>query len=526
MDTADAIVVGAGPNGLVGAILLADAGWDVVVLEAQATPGGAVRTEELCEPGFHSDVFSAFYPLGAGSPVLTELDLESHGLRWRHADLVVAHPASDGTCASLSRDLDETAASLDAFAPGDGDAWRRLYAYWERFGPHLVSGLFNPFPPVQAFASIAAAAGSPKGMLEFVRFGLLPVRRLGEEEFDGAGGPRLLAGNALHADLTPDSAGGGLYGWVLCGLGQQVGWPVPEGGAGNLAKALLRRLETAGGRVECNAEVVRVLTSGGAVSGVRTADGRELRARRAVLADVGAPALYRDLLDETAVPAQLRTDLKRFQYDTATFKVDWSLDAPIPWSHPDARRAGTVHVTEGLAALSRHTAQLVAGEVPDEPFCLLGQYAAYDPTRAPAGKETAWAYTHVPQSSTWDGDRTAAFADRMEEQVERLAPGFRALVRTRHVMAPLDLQARDQNLVNGALNGGTAQIHNQLVFRPTAGARGRPETPVRGLYLASASVHPGGGVHGACGANAAKAALLHSVPHKLLARRVRTLRGA
>ena len=501
-ETVDAVVVGSGPNGLVGAILLADAGWDVLVLEEQATPGGAVRTEELTEPGFHSDVMSAFYPLAAGSPVIDELDLQSHGLRWRHSELVCAHPTSDGTCASLSRDLDETCASLDTFAAGDGDAWRQLYARWERTGKHLVRGLFSPFPPIRALLGIVAAERGPRGMLDFVRFGLLPARRLGEETFAGEGGRRLLAGNALHADLTPESAGGGLYGWVLCGLGQQHGWPVPEGGAGNLAGALLSRLRSAGGRVECGDRVTSVLTAGGRASGVRTAGGREVRARRAVLANVAAPQLYEELVDP---PRPLR----RFQWDSATVKVDWSLDGPIPWTHPDAHRAGTVHVTEGVNELAVHATELANGELPSAPFLLVGQYAAFDATRQPEGKETAWAYTHVPHGISWDDERTAAFADLMEEQIETVAPGFRGLIRRRHVLAPPDLEARDRNLRDGAVNQGTAQIHQQLVFRPTAGLA-RPETHVRGLYLASASAHPGGGVHGGCGANAAKAALLHA----------------
>jgi phytoene dehydrogenase-like protein len=197
--------------------------------------------------------------------------------------------------------------------------------------------------------------------------------------------------------------------------------------------------------------------------------------------------------------------MRRFQWDSSTVKLDWSLDGPIPWSHPDARRAGTVHVSDSVASLAVHATQLTNGEWPTDPFLLVGQYAAYDPTRQPVGKETAWAYTHIPQGLEWD----PAFPDRMEEVIERVAPGFRKLIRHRHVLAPHDLEARNRSLVGGALNSGTAQLHQQVVFRPTPGLA-RPETPLRGLYLASASAHPGGGVHGACGANAAKAALLHA----------------
>jgi phytoene dehydrogenase-like protein len=205
------------------------------------------------------------------------------------------------------------------------------------------------------------------------------------------------------------------------------------------------------------------------------------------------------------LPEPHRIALKRFEYDASTVKVDWSLDAPIPWRNEEAREAGTVHVTDGLDALSAHSAELLAGNLPSKPFLLLGQYARYDPSRAPAGKEAAWAYTHVAQGA-FDEDRAGEFADLMEEQVEARAPGFRKLIRKRHVFTPAGLERADQNLVGGSVNGGTAQIHQQLVFRPTPGL-GRPETPVPGLYLASASAHPGGGVHGACGANAARAAL-------------------
>ncbi len=511
----DAVVIGAGPNGLVAANVLADAGWDVLVLEEQDRPGGAVKSGELTEPGFVSDLFSAFYPLAAARSPLRGLGLEDHGLRWRRSALAVAHPAEDGTCPVLSTDLDETAASLDAFAPGDGDEWRRLYGLWQRVDAEVMGMLTGGFPPLRPAARLAAKLG-PQGSLRMARMSVMGVRRHAEEAFAGAGGGRLLAGNALHADLAPELPPSAFYGWVLASLGQQVGFPVPEGGAGRLVEALLRRLESRGGEVRCGERVERVLVRSGRADGVRLVGGAEIGARRAVLADVDAPQLYRELLLAEAVPDRIRADLRSFQFDSATVKVDWSLERPIPWNAPAAGRAGTVHVADDMDYLTRHCADLAMHLIPAHPYLVLGQYACVDETRMPPGKEVAWAYTHVPQrcagdsagqlSGRWNESELGAFADRVEGEVERLAPGFRSTIRRRHVFGPHELQQENRNLVNGALNGGTSQIHQQLVFRPVLGW-GRPETPVRRLYLCSSAIHPGGGVHGAPGANGARAAL-------------------
>jgi phytoene dehydrogenase-like protein len=233
-----------------------------------------------------------------------------------------------------------------------------------------------------------------------------------------------------------------------------------------------------------------------------------------VLADVGAPQLYLELLDE--IPARLRSDLERFQYDNATVKLDWTLDGPIPWTAQAARRAGTIHVAEGVDALTKHSAEMACRLIPETPYLVVGQYGHFDATRAPVGRDTAWAYTHVPQevagdaggdlTGRWDEAETERFAERVEAEIEALAPGFRDQVRGRHIFVPQALEASDRNLVGGAINGGTAQLHQQLVFRPTP-SLARPETPVEALYLASSSAHPGGGVHGACGAHAARAVL-------------------
>jgi phytoene dehydrogenase-like protein len=329
------------------------------------------------------------------------------------------------------------------------------------------------------------------------------VRRFAQEHFRGAGAARLLAGNALHADLTVDSSLGGFFGFLLCALGQDVGYPFPEGGAGALSRAMVRRAEARGVAVVTGARVTRIVVRRGAAVGVGLADGTEIAARRAVLAAVDGPTLYLQLIPRDHVPAAVLNDIRSFERDWGTVKADWTLDGPIPWSHPDARRAPVVHVAETVDALSTHTSELFRGLVPERPFLVFGQYSMGDPTRAPACKETAWAYTHVPLGAAIDED---AFVRRMEDEVERVAPGFRALVRGRHVFTPSELEAANASLVGGAINGGTAQLHQQFVFRPTPGL-GRPETPVPRLYLASSSAHPGGGVHGGPGAIAARAAL-------------------
>ena len=493
----DAVVIGAGPNGLVAANLLADEGWSVEVLEAQALPGGAVKSSEL-EPGYVVDDFSAFYPLAAASPAFRRLELERYGLRWAHGPFALAHPAADGSCAVLSRDVHETARSLDGFAEGDGAAWRELFALWERVGDQLLRALVTPFPPVRVGARLALRLR--RDLPEFGRFTLLSVRRMGDERFAGAGGRRLLAGNAMHTDLLPESSLGGFFGWLLTCLGQTVGYPCVEGGSAALTDALVRRLGERGGRVTCGSRVNEIVVRRGRAGAVRNAPGG-VGATTAGLGDNHAVALYLDLLPREQVPGRVLRAIERFEHDPATFKVDWTLDGPIPWSAVPARSAAVVHVADSVDELSVTQSELARGIAPSNPFLVLGQYSMADPGRMPAGKEVAWAYTHLPQRADPGG-----LAERMEERVEALAPGFRALVRQRRVSTPADLEAADENLVGGGLSAGTSQLHQQLVFRPIPGL-GRPETHVKGLFLCSASAHPGGGVHGGPGAIAARAAL-------------------
>jgi phytoene dehydrogenase-like protein len=501
--TADAVVVGGGHHGLVAAALLADAGWDVCLLEASDRVGGAVRSETL-HPGFTADLFSAFYPLYAASPVLQALDLQAHGLRLSHAPVVLAHPPRpDGERAALLfRDRDATAARLTEEHSHDGDAWLELCRQWDTVGDAVLRTFFATFPPVRGPIALLRAVGTAEA-LRLARFLLLPAARMGEELFDGEGARLLLAGNAAHADAPVDAPVSGAYGWLLAMLGQQHGFPVPVGGSGELAAALGRRAH--GAALHCGQLVQRIDVRGGRAVAVHTAAGLTVRARRAVIADVNAPALYRDLLPADALPTRLRSDLDRFTWDTPVVKVNWALDGPIPWRAPGVGAAGTVHLGADELGLVRWSADLESRALPESPFMLFGQMTTADPTRSPAGTESAWAYTHLPRGI--DDDASAdELARRVDATVEEFAPGFAGRVVHRHVQRPGDLRGTDRNLVGGAVNGGTAQLFQQLVFRPVPGL-GRAETVIDNLYLGGSSAHPGGGVHGICGALAARAAL-------------------
>jgi phytoene dehydrogenase-like protein len=504
-ETVDAVVVGAGHNGLVAANILADAGWDVVVCEATDHVGGAVRSAELAAPGFESDVCSSFHPLGFASRPLAALHLEEYGLRWTHAPRVLTHLLPDGRSVVLDRDVDATAASLDQFAPGDGERWRREYAQWLEVSDDLLDALMTPFPPVRRGLALAGRLRTSR-LLRLVRRFLLPAHVLGEEVFSGEGGRALLAGLALHTDVSPADSGSAAYGWLLAMLGQQFGFPVPIGGAGRLVDALVNRLRARGGEIVTKAPVDRVVVGAGRALGVRTADGRYWRSRRAVLADVPAPTLFLDLVGADRLPARLVDDLRNFRWDDATLKVDWALSGPVPWRDEAARGAGTVHLSADVEGLIEFSADLTAGRVPERPFLLAGQMTTSDPIRSPAGTEAMWAYTHLPRREKWPAADVDRHVERIEEVIAELAPGFRDLIIGRHVAGPDQLEAENPSLVGGAINGGTSAPYQQLFLRPVPGL-GRADTPVDRLYLASSSAHPGGGVHGAPGANAARAAL-------------------
>jgi phytoene dehydrogenase-like protein len=408
----------------------------------------------------------------------------------------------------LSTELDRTAASVAAFAKPDGDAWRAEFEQWQRVRDPLLEALLRPFPPLRASGRLLRELGSADA-LRFARTLVSPVRRFTEERFAGEGARLLLTGSALHTDLVPGDAGSALFGWLLTMLGQEVGFPVPEGGAGSLADALVRRLESRGGQLRCGQPVERVLIGRGTAVGVRVAGGGLVRARRAVVADVPAPDVYLRLVGPEHLPSRLLTDLERFVFDDSTIKVDWALSRPIPWTAREVSAAGTVHLGADMDGLTSFGACLARKEIPADPFVLLGQMTTADPSRSPAGTESVWAYTHVPRGLRWSRDDLLRHAERVERLVERHAPGFAGSVLARTVSGPAELMAHNPSLVDGAINAGSSIVSQQLVFRPVPGL-GRADTVIDRLYLASASAHPGGGVHGAPGGNAARAALARS----------------
>ncbi len=503
--SADAVVIGAGHNGLVAAAMLADAGWDVMVLEAQPEPGGAVKSAELF-PGYVSDLYSAFYPLSVASPALGALHLEDHGLRWTHAPAVVGHPrsADDDDAPVIYHDIDRTAEELERRDRGDGDRWRALFDQWLSIKDGMLETLFAPFPPVRGPAHLLRKLGSAEA-LRLAHLMLLPAGVMADRLFTGESARLLLLGNAMHADVPIDAPGSGVMGYLLIMMAQDGGWPVPVGGAGQLTRALVNRARAAGAEVACGREVDAIQVSGGRAVAVRTVDGSTVRVRRAVIADTSAPRLYGGLLPPSAVPDAVTRELEHFVWDTPVLKINYALDAAVPWRSKSLQGVGTVHLGADHDGLVRWMADLNTATVPLHPFMLFGQMTTADPTRSPAGTESAWAYTHLPR-----GVADNASADQLSAAVdvvlERYAPGFGERVIGKTIQRPSDLEASDANLHTGAVNGGTSQLHQQLIFRPAPGF-GRAETPVPNVFLGSAGATPGGGVHGVCGRNAARAAL-------------------
>ena len=462
-------MVGAGPNGLAAAVALARAGWKIRVREAATGVGGGARTQPLTLPGFLHDHCSAIHPLAAGSPFLRTLPLARHGLRFVEPPAACAHPFDDGTAALLLRSTRGTGETLGR----DGRAWQALFD-----------------PLARAFHDLAAEAlGAvlhlPRHPLLLARFGvqaLLPASALARARFRGPRARALFAGIAAHSIRPLEASPTSAFGLLLGAAGHAVGWPFPEGGAQRIPDALAALLREAGGEI----------TTGDAVRSLA-----ELPAAHAVLLDLTPRQVLP--LAGARLPERYRRALARFRYGPGAFKADYALSGPIPWRARECALAGTVHLGGELEEVAQAARAVARGELPDRPFVLVAQHTLFDPSRAPAGRHTAWAYCHVPHAFAGD----ASWA--MEAQIERFAPGFRDLVLARAVRAPADLERENPNLVGGDVAAGEGSL-GQTLFRPAA--RAVPwATPVPGLFLCSASTPPGGGVHGMCGFLAARAAL-------------------
>ncbi|HWT24897.1 MAG TPA: NAD(P)/FAD-dependent oxidoreductase, partial [Solirubrobacteraceae bacterium] len=485
----DAVVVGSGPNGLAAAITLAERGRSVLVLEAADRPGGAIATEELTLPGFLHDTFSAVYPAAAASPVFARMQLERHGLRWIHPPYCYAHPLPDGRAAVLAQSLDETAASLDELHPGDGERWRAFAGPYVKHFNAVRHTMLSGFPPLRGPAQMIAQLG-PRRMVDFVRLLFMPATGIAHELFRSSGARAWLYSSAMHGDVPPRGTGSAIAAAYLNFAGHAVGWPSPAGGAARLADALVGRLRELGGEVRTGARVVRLLTDGRKVRGAEI-DGGDTATAPIVIADV-VPRTLLDLAGD-ALPPRYASALGRYRHGPATVKVDWALSGPIPWEAPAVARAGTVHVGGDEPELLDSLALGSDTQVAERPFLLVGQQSLFDPARAPDGQHTAWAYTHGPHGVDWEAE-TPRMVERMEEQVERFAPGFRDRILARHVLSPADLERRNPNLVGGDVGAGSYSL-DQVLFRPTPSVSPY-RTPVRGLYIGSAATFPGGAVHG------------------------------
>ena len=462
----DAIVIGAGPNGLAAAIEIARAGRRVRLYEGRSTVGGGTRSAELTLPGFIHDVCSAVHPLAASSPFFRQLPLEKYGLEFVYPPSSLAHPFDDGTALIVDRSLDVTAQRLGK----DGASYRRVF-----------SPLVNTWDDVAG--DVLGPLGMPRHPFAMARFGLSGIRSakgFAEARFQEDKTRALFAGMAAHSFLALDWAGTAAFGLVLGVLAHTAGWPVARGGSQSIANALAAYFTELGGEILTDHRVESLA---------------DLPAARAILCDVTPRQLVR--LAGDALTPSFRQRLERYRYGPAAFKMDWALNAPVPWKAAECKTAATVHIGGTFAEILASEWNASHGQHSEKPFLLIAQASLFDSTRAPAGQHTLWAYCHVPNGSTVD------MSDAIERQIERFAPGFRDCILSRSVMTPLDYERYNPNLIGGDINGGIQDLA-QMFLRPTMRMY---STSKEGLYLCSSSTPPGGGVHGLCGFHAARLAL-------------------
>jgi phytoene dehydrogenase-like protein len=467
--TYDAVVVGAGTNGLAAAIRLAQAGLSTLVVERNLEVGGSARSGYLTLPGFLHDICSAVHPLAAASPFLDSLRLQRYGLEFIQPGLPMAHPIAKDLTVAMHLSVRETAANLGA----DANSYRRLFEPLVSRRRSLTSEFLRP---------ILHLPRDPYAWARFAWAALKPASYVAKRHFSGEPARALLAGLAAHSTLPLEATGSAAFALVLGMLAHTVGWPIPRGGAQAISNALADYLQALGGKIETDVLVTRL---------------EDLPRARVILLDL-TPHQFLQIAGDK-LPSRYRHRLRRFRYGPAVFKVDYALRDPIPWSSEICRRAGTVHLGGTFREIAAAERAVANGRHPEQPFVLLAQPTLFDPTRAPAGCHIAWAYCHLPNSSTCD------MTNRIEAQIERFAPGFRDCVLSRHVMQPADLEKGNPNLVGGSINGGANNLA-QLIARPILG-RNPYRTPLSGVYLCSSSTPPGAGVHGMCGFHAATTAL-------------------
>jgi phytoene dehydrogenase-like protein len=461
-----ACVVGSGPNGLAAAIVLAQSGFAVEVYEAESTAGGAARTLELTLPGFRHDFGSAVHPLGAGSPFFSSLPLANYGLQWVHSPAPLAHPLDDGTAVVLERGLTDAKNALG----GDGAAWVKLVRPFVERWPEFAEDVLRPVSLL------------PRHLLLMARFGmraLFSAEALARR-FQSERTRALFAGLAAHSFLALDEPLSGAFALMMAIPAHAVGWPIARGGSQALVDALVQHLATLGGTVRTSSRVESL---------------GELEGYDLILCDLTPRQLLK--IGGMELSAGYRRELERFRYGSGVFKVDYALREPIPWKAAECRRAATLHLGGSFAEIAASEKAARSGQTSERPFVLLNQPSPFDDLRAPAAKHTAWAYCHVPHASQAD------LLQKIEDQIERFAPGFREVVEARSVFRPSDLEAMDANLVGGDIGGGAMDLR-QLLFRPT---RRGYATSAKNVYLCSSSTPPGGGVHGMCGYHAARVAL-------------------
>jgi phytoene dehydrogenase-like protein len=462
----DAIVVGAGPNGLAAAIELARAALSVCVFEANEVIGGSTRSAELTLPGFVHDICSAVHPLAAGSPFFSKLPLSQHGLEFINPPVPLAHPFDDGTAVLLHRLVEMTAEGLGS----DGKAYKNLMAPLVDDWSDLAGDLLGPL----------RIPHHPRKLARFGFYGIRPASGLFPSLFKDESARTLFGGLAAHSFLSLDRWTTSAFALVLATVAHVTGWPIVRGGSQKIADALASHFQELGGEI---------------FTGVRVKSLAELPRAKVVICDVTPRQLLR--ITKNELPSGFRQKLKRYRYGPGAFKIDWALRGPVPWKAVDCFQTATVHLGGSFEEISASESAIWRGQHSDRPFVIVCQPSLFDPTRAPQGQQTLWAYCHVPHGSTFD------MTERIENQIERFAPGFRDQVLARKVMSPAKLEEHNANLIGGDINGGVQDLR-QLFARPTI--RGY-STPLKWLYLCSSSTPPGGGVHGMCGYNAARAVL-------------------